>query len=129
MITDIYEDFEEMTIILSSHSLKDLEDTIDSFAILDNKKVISWGNTNEQMEKYVKYQLAFKEVRMAKEFDHLNPIIININNKIVELVFRIDESKSYMEELKKMKPAFIEEVPISFEDYFKTIIKESGYIK
>ena len=129
MITDIYEEYEDMTIILSSHSLKDLEDIVDSFAILDNKKVISSGNTNNQIEQYIKYQLAFKENKVCQDFDFLKPIFARIDNKIIELVFKKDEAISYLEELQKMKPVFIEEIPISFEDYFTTIIKESGYIK
>ncbi len=129
MITDIYEEYEDMTIILSSHSLKDLEDIIDSFAILDNKKVISSGNTNNQFEQYIKYRLAFKENKVQQNFDFLKPISVSIENKIIELVFKKVESISYLEELQKMKPVFIEEIPISFEDYFTTIIKESGYIK
>ncbi len=129
MITDIYEEYEDMTIILSSHSLKDLEDIVDSFAILDNKKVISSGNTNNQIEQYIKYQLAFKENKVQQDFDFLKPISVSIDNKIIELVFKKEETISYLEELQKMKPVFIEEIPISFEDYFTTIIKESGYIR
>ncbi|MCM1130647.1 MAG: ABC transporter ATP-binding protein [Roseburia sp.] len=129
MITDIYEEYEDMTIILSSHSLKDLEDIVDSFAILDNKKVISSGNTNNQIEQYIKYQLAFKENKVQQDFDFLKPILVSIDNKIIELVFKKEETISYLEELQKMSPVFIEEIPISFEDYFTTIIKESGYIK
>ena len=129
MITDIYEDYPDMTVVLSSHSLKDLEDIVDSFAILDNKKVISCGNTNDQIEQYVKFQLAFKEYKEVKDFVFLNPIAININNKIIEIVFKREENISYLGKLEAMKPVFIEEVPISFEDYFKMMIKESGYLK
>ena len=129
MITDIYEDYPDMTVVLSSHSLKDLEDIVDSFAILDNKKVISCGNTNDQIEQYVKFQLAFKEYKEVKDFVILNPIAININNKIIEIVFKREENISYLGKLEAMKPVFIEEVPISFEDYFKMMIKESGYLK
>lgn len=129
MITDIYEEFEDMTIILSSHSLKDLEDIVDSFAILDNKKVVSSGNTNNQIEQYVKYQLAFKENKELKDFEFLNPISVRIDNKIIEIVFKREEKLSYLEELQGMKPVFIEEIPISFEDYFTTMLRESGYVK
>lgn len=129
MITDIYEEFEDMTVILSSHSLRDLDDIIDSFAILDNKKVISSGNTNQQIEQYIKFQLAFKEDKTADDFQFLNPISVSVNNKIIEIVLRREKDESYLEELEKLKPAFIEEIPISFEDYFTTRIKESGYVK
>lgn len=129
MITDIYEDYDNMTIILSSHSLKDLEDIVDSFAVIDNKKIISSGSTNDQIEKYVKYQLAFKDNKVKSDFDYLNPVSININNKIIEIVFKKNEEISYLDELQKMNPAFIEEITISFEDYFNTIVKERGYSK
>ncbi len=129
MITDIYEENDEITVILSSHSLKDLDDIIDSFAIINDKKIISCGNTNEQIEQYIKYQLVFKETKNKADFILLNPINIYLNNKIVEVVFKKDDNSHYLNELKKMNPIIIEQMPISFEDFFSVIVRERKYFK
>lgn len=50
-----------MTIIISSHSLRELEDICDCFGLLNNGKIESSGSIEENLNQYYKYQIAFKE--------------------------------------------------------------------
>ena len=52
---------ENMTVIISSHNLRELEDICDSFGILENGQMTTSGDLYEIKENIHKIQLAFKE--------------------------------------------------------------------
>ena len=51
----------QVTAILTSHSLRELEDFCDSYVLLDNKTVSSSGDIAEKINSFCKFQLAFCE--------------------------------------------------------------------
>lgn len=113
-----------MTVIISSHSLKDLEDIIDGYLILDNQHVLASGKMMENFENYAKFQLAYTSPISEKDFEQFHPTEIRIVGKIVQIVVRREDE--IVEGLKKSNPVMIEELEMDFNDYFTNIVQEGG---
>lgn len=107
----------ETTIIISSHSLRELEDICDTFGLLDGGNFKTSGLISENLEDVNKYQLAFSEAKTATDFKHLNPLNVEIMGKVVQLIIRgnLDEIK---QQLELLKPLFVEVISIDFEELF-----------
>lgn len=116
----------DITIVLSSHSLNDLEDVVDTFAIIHEQKVLVNGKTNDEIDKFVKYQLAYDHYIKAEDFKYLKPISLEINGRVIEIVLRNNEAIDLLDEISKTNPVFIQEENIDFEDFFNTLIKKEG---
>lgn len=116
------------TIIISSHSLRELEDICDSYGIIDQREIINFGEVETMMKQIQKYQLAFKEAVEASLFTHLDVLSLHIEGRIVKIVLRGDE-KAVHKELEKLHPLLIETMPISFEEFFIHEVESRGYLK
>ena len=105
------------TVIISSHSLKELEDFCDTYAIIDGKKVSSSGDITEKANKYCKFMLAFTDTVPNGIFDGLKCISTQKTDKFVTGVFEGNESE-IKEALLKFNPVVIEQIPVDFEEAF-----------
>ena len=113
-----------MTVLISSHSLKDLEEIMDSYIILDSQSVLASGKMMESFEQYVKYQMAFTTPILAEEFADLQPTELKIVGKIVQIVVRRQDG--VLEKLEALHPVMIEEIEMDFNDYFTNLVMEGG---
>ena len=115
------------TVIIASHSLRELEDICDSFAILDNNVIASSGELYDSLEKIHKYQIAFKEKINKEDF----PKVYKSYHQD-ERVVKIVTTKTIEEltiDLEKLNPVFIDELPVNFEEMFTAVIEEGGYLE
>lgn len=112
------------TVIISSHSLKELEDLCDSFAILNNTKIVASGSIEDASKSLHKYQIAFN-----KEPDlHFFPRIyktIKKDGRVIRLVCDL-ELKELEEKLSDLNPTFIDELPLEFEEFFTAMVENGG---
>ena len=114
------------TVIISSHSLKDLEGMCDSFAILNSNKIQATGSLEEACSDLHKYQIAFKDEKDI----HLFPRIyktIEKDGRVIRLISELT-LQEIETKLKDMNPVFIDELPIIFEEVFSAIVKDGGNI-
>ncbi len=115
------------TVIIASHSLRELEDICDTFAIIDKNKIAASGELFESLDKIHKYQIAFSE-KIDK--DKFPPIYktYHQDERIVKIVTNvsIDELN---EKIKDLNPLFIDELNVNFEEMFNTVIEEGGYLE
>ena len=116
------------TVIISSHSLRELEDICDSFCLLDNKDILSSGQITEEIEKYHKYQVAFKEEVTKEDFKDIDFIRYEQDGRIIKVVIN-EDLDSFKEKIKKYKPLIIDEVTIDFEELFIIEVERKGYLK
>lgn len=116
-----------MTVIISSHSLKDLEEIIDGYVILDHQKVLASGKMMENFEQYVKYQMAYTSPITEELFKPLHPTELKIVGKIVQIVVRREEE--IVQKLQATNPVMMEELEMDFNDYFTNIVSEGGQRK
>ena len=105
------------TVIISSHSLRELEDFCDMYAIIDGKRVSSSGDITEKTNTYCKFMLAFTDTVPSGIFDNLNCISTTKSDKFITGVFEGNESE-IKEALLRFNPSVIEQIPVDFEEAF-----------
>ena len=117
-----------MTVVISSHSLRELEDICDSYGLLDSKKISSSGAINEHLEEYHKYMIAFAE----EPDEDISKMKMFITCKQDKRIFTVVAKKPYEEVVKEFEhlhPLIIDEIPIDFEELFIIEVESRGYIK
>lgn len=115
-LSDLIEDNNSL-IIISSHNLKELEDICDSYGILENGHIETYGDLLESKANINKYQLAFKEevdVEMFKGFDVLYK---NMEGRIVTLVIK-GNREDVSKKLEALNPLILDVLNVNFEELF-----------
>ncbi len=105
------------TVIISSHSLKELEDFCDEFVMIDEHHLISSGKVLEKTMDLAKYQLAFKEVPSEDMFSALSIKSIKITGRVATVVCE-GESSEIEEKLNALEPLILDKLDVNFEEAF-----------
>lgn len=115
-LSDLIEDNNSL-IIISSHNLKELEDICDSYGILENGHIETYGDLLLSKANINKYQLAFKEevdIEMFKGFDVLYK---NMEGRIVTLVIK-GNREDVSKKLEALNPLILDVLNVNFEELF-----------
>lgn len=120
-------DEKKTTIIISSHSLRELEDICDSYGLIDNRNIVSSGLISEATENVHKYQVVFSDIITEEQFD------INFKNyqqdgRIIKVVVK-EDLEQFTKSMEKYNPLIIDEIPIDFEELFIIEVESRGYLK
>lgn len=115
-----------LSCLISSHSLRELEDIADSFGILDDGRLIDYGAMTDFEGKLSKFQLAFRDEVDDHLFDGLPVLSLRRNGKVCEIVLQGDAEVCYRR-LEALSPLLIEQLPVSFEEFFIAEVKKGGY--
>ena len=115
---------ENTTVVISSHSLRELADICDSYGIINNKDVISYGDLDELMYKYHKYTMAFEKYRVIKDFQ-IPIVLFKRENKIISIVTTLDYEE-INEKIASLEPIDLEEIPLDFEEEFMIEVYKQG---
>jgi len=113
------------TVIISSHSLRELEEFCSSFGILDNKRFSFGGNISEEVEKIHKYQAVFKKTITEGDLADIKTMFFTRTGQVISFIAEGDVDK-IREVVEIFEPLLFEEVPIDFEELF---IYKTGGIK
>lgn len=116
----------QTTIIISSHSLRELEDICDSYGILDAGKIQNSGNIEAKRDKYHKYQLAFPTEKTKEDFAGLNVLSFNKMGRIIKIVVVGEEEECDLL-IEKMNPLVVDKIAIDFEELFIIEVEAGGY--
>ena len=115
------------TVIISSHSLRELEDICDSYCLLDNKNIASSGVIDEQIEKYHKYQIAFEKIMKKEDFEDIEFVSYNQDQRIIKVVVK-EDYETFEKKISKYNPLIIDEISIDFEELFIIEVESRGYL-
>lgn len=116
------------TVVISSHSLRELEDICDSYGLLDNMAIASSGNLSQNINKIHKYQIAFDKEPNKEMFIGIEFISYKQEKRVIEVV--LNEDYDEVNELfKKYNPLIIDEIAIDFEELFIIEVESRGYLK
>lgn len=112
-----YVDEEGTTVIISSHSLRELEDFCDMYALIDKKTVSSSGDIAERVSRLCKFQLAFIGDIPEMALRALPSVSLDIQGRFAKIIMEgeHDECKAL---LSSLSPAVIDEMPMNFEEAF-----------
>lgn len=117
---------EGTTAIISSHSLRELEDICSGFALLDGGVVADAGDISETLGKIRKFQVAFDhEVR--REDIPFECLTFEAEGRVARFVIR-GERDVVVRALERLDPIFIEEIRVDFEELFLCEVKNRGYL-
>ncbi|MBR6679743.1 MAG: ABC transporter ATP-binding protein [Clostridia bacterium] len=116
------------SVIISSHSLRELEDFCDCYALIDKQTIASSGDIAERVERFCKFQLAFTREIDESAFDGLPTVSVEQSGRFFRIVLegRADEMSSRLEAL---CPAVIEQMHMDFEEMFIHEVEKRGYLK
>lgn len=107
---------EGATVVIASHSLRELEDICDSFILIDNNEVKVCGKIEDALDNITKLQVVFKTE--VSESDIPFPCIrFTRVGRVITIVARGDK-QGLLDKLNGMNPLIIDEVGMDFEDYF-----------
>lgn len=107
----------KMSVIISSHNLRELEEICDRFGILENGKLITSGSMSDCLHEIHRFQLAFEKAIDESCFDKLNLLSLQMDSRIVNLVVQGD-AEQIQAYLKSLNPLMMEMLPVSLEEVF-----------
>ena len=107
----------DTTVLIASHSLRELEDFCDRFILIDANRIKSQGDIADHVGSMCKFELAFTEIPEETIFTHLPIVSIEIKNRFVQIVLE-GESDEMKEKLNALDPVVIDEMPLDFEEAF-----------
>ena len=117
---------EGTTAVISSHSLRELEDICSGFALLDGGAVADAGDLAETLERVHKFQAAFEEPVPRERFP-FECLSFESEGRVVRFVVR-GEREEIVSALKALSPIFVEEIKVDFEELFLCEVKSRGYL-
>lgn len=123
-LTDLIED-EHVSVIISSHNLKELEDICDTYGILEDGRIISYGDLLQSKERINKYQAAFKEELPEDAFKDLDVLHCEKQGRVYNLVIR-GPQEEVTEALNRLNPVILDVLQVNFEELFIYELESRG---
>lgn len=117
----------QMTVIISSHSLRELEDICDSYGLLDNGTITNTGSIEDRKANYHKFQLAFSKELDINHFNNLEIVSFNRLGRIIKMIVKGNEEEC-IKRIKEFNPLIIDKINIDFEELFIIEVERKGYI-
>lgn len=114
-----------MGVLISSHSLRELEDFCDSYALIDRMTIANSGDISEHVNRFCKFQLAFGTPVAKELFEGLPVISVDVSGRFARVVLR-GERERMQESLLALSPVIMEEMPMDFEELFIAEVGEGG---
>ena len=124
ILTELIED-EQISVIISSHNLKELEDICDSFGILEDGRIISYGDLLQSKEQINKYQIVFEQEQDKEVFKDLDILHFENEGRVYKIVIRGNE-EDVTEKLNTLKPVLMDILQVNFEELFIYELESRG---
>ena len=115
------------SVIISSHSLRELEDICDSYGILDHGEMTCSGELAADISRVHKFQAAFDRTLKEEELG-VACMAFEQTGKVVRFITR-EQKEVVLEKLELLNPIFVEEIEVDFEELFIGEVKSKGYLK
>lgn len=115
------------TVVISSHSLRELEDISDSYGMLDHKTITCSGELEEDLGKIHKFQAAFSRPVSREELG-FDVMTFSSTGRVIQFVVKGKEEE-IASRLAALGSIFVEEIPVDFEEMFVSEVESRGYLK
>ena len=114
------------TVIISSHSLRELEDFCDSYGIIDHGNMTSSGDLEGSIQKIHKFQAAFDREVSGAELTFC--MSATQTGRVIQMTAR-GEKEEILKKIQALNPLFVEEITMDFEEMFIGEVESRGYLK
>lgn len=124
----IYDDMAQRgtTVIISSHSLKELEDCCDRLALLHEGGIVLDSELCDLKDGYHKVQIAFEEDCDKERFQGLDILSFTKSGKVASFIVKGNGEETEAR-LKAMSPIILDILPLSLEEVFVCSLSALGY--
>ena len=116
----------EMTVVISSHNLSEMENLCDTIAILHDNKIVLERSLDDIKDNMHHYQLSFKPMLPIEAFSELDIVSHKVRSNIIELVLK-GKCDDIENTFKKLNPILIDRLELTLEDIFVYEMEVSGY--
>ncbi len=106
----------EVTVLISSHNLRELEDVCDSVGIMNKGRIFMEASLEELKTRLIKVQISFSEEIDLSELN-VNILHSKQSGRVYELIVGGD-SEEIRKKLDEKNPLFVEELPLTLEEIF-----------
>lgn len=125
MIVDAIID-RDLTTIISSHNLKEINEVCDTVALLHEGKIIFSKDLDSVKGNIHKIQTAFPEAYTAEDFSGLQIMHFEKNQSIYYMIIKGDEDE-IRKQLAPKNPLILDIIPLSLEEIFIYEMEVLGY--
>lgn len=108
----------ELTVMISSHNLRELEDICDHVGIISNGKLVLQRKLDDMKSETHKVQLAFKDGIFPSEFEDKFNVLNKSQLGQVYSVILNGEKDKIEKEINKYKPLVFDMIPLTLEEIF-----------
>jgi ABC-2 type transport system ATP-binding protein len=115
----------EVTVLISSHNLRELEDVCDSVGIMNKGQIIIEASLDELKTKLVKIQTSFAEETDISALG-VNVLRVKQSGRVYELIVSGDKEE-IKQKLNEANALFVEELPLTLEEIFVYELGEADH--
>lgn len=116
----------QATAIITSHSLRELEDTCDQLALLHKGGIIFESDIQNLKTSLFKIQIAFAEEYDKSKFDGLEMLSYMKKGSVASFIVRGDREQTAAR-LREMQPLLLDVLPLTLEEVFVHEMEALGY--
>lgn len=124
----IYDDIcdREATAVITSHSLRELEDTCDQLSLLYQGGIVFQRDIQNLKTSLFKIQIAFEELFDKNSFVGIDMLDYSQSGKVATFIVKgnVDETSAICQ---KLNPVLFEVIPLSLEEVFVHEMDSLGY--
>ena len=114
------------TVVITSHSLRELEDTCDQLALLHNGGIIFESDVDHLKTSLFKVQVAFADAYDQDRFAGIQTLSYSKHGSVASMIVRGDRDETEAK-IKAMEPVLFEILPLSLEEVFVYEMNQRGY--
>lgn len=116
----------EMTVLISSHNLREIEDICDHVGILHKGKLLLEKDLDDLKSDIHKVQVAFKDGIPEELFDSLNLLYKEVRGSVLLCIIR-GQADTIESQFEKWKPSIFDILPLTLEEIFIYEMGDVGY--
>lgn len=116
-----------MTVIIASHNLRELEDLCDRICLLHRGRVLMERDIDSIRTEYRKVQIAFNQVpNIPNLFEGINVVNVWRNGNVFNVTIKGVE-EDFMPRVNALRPAYVSAMPLTLEEIFISEMGAAGY--
>ena len=114
------------TAVITSHSLRELEDTCDQLALLYKGGIVFESDVQNLKTSLFKVQVAFSAEYDREKFSELDILAFNKQGSVANMIIRGDNAKAKAS-IAAQQPLLLEVLPLTLEEVFLYEMEALGY--
>ncbi len=115
-----------MTVVISSHNLRELEDFCDTVGILNKGKLVKEISVDGISDKFCKIQIAFPKYVNIESIENEKILSVKSSGSVytIACAMSCEEAETF---ISKYNPVFVDYIPLTLEEVFVYEMEAVGY--